>query len=99
MREPGSTLELRLAGSGVARYDLERNRLLRLDSFCVPVTDWKDERLSIRLSKRPGTSTAEVVVGVEATVGDAGGGSGNGALELRRELFEKEPGLSRPAAA
>jgi hypothetical protein len=41
---------------------------------------------------------ADEVVGVEATVAE-GGGLGNGALERGRELFEKEPGLNRPAVA
>jgi len=55
--------------------------------------------LSTHRSRPPGTSAADDVVGVEATVEDGAGGSGKGALDRRRALFEKAAGLNRPAVA
>jgi hypothetical protein len=76
--------------------------LFRFDSVCRPGAEWRDVPLSTRRSMPPGASTADPVVGVEAAVGDGTGGlgnGGNGALNFRRERFEKDPGLNRPAVA
>jgi hypothetical protein len=85
------------AGSA-PRDDRERNKLLLLDSLCEPGTERREVTLSTRRPRLPDTSRADEVVGVEATEAE-GGGLGNGALERGRELFEKEPGLNRPAVA
>jgi hypothetical protein len=78
---------------------MERNKLLRFDSFGGTGGEWSGAVVSTCQPKPPGTSPADDVVGVEATVGDGAGGLGNGALERRRELLEKAPGLSRPDVA
>lgn len=74
MRELGPTLEFRLTGLAAARDDMERNRPLRLGSFCMLAADWNDERLLTRVSRPLAVSIPETEVAVEAAVGDAGGG-------------------------
>jgi hypothetical protein len=98
IRVLGPRLGLRLRSAG-PRVDLERNKLLRFDSFCKPGTDWKDVSLLMRLSRPADASTAEDVVGVEAAVVDADGGLGNGTLERREPLFEKDAWRNRLVVA
>jgi hypothetical protein len=61
--------------SATARDDLERNRLLRLDSRGRLGEEWREAPLSARRTKAPEPSTADEVVGVETTgrEGAAGG--------------------------
>jgi len=106
-REKGPRLLCLRSWSGLPCEDLERKRLLLLDS--LRWTDTAEALLSMWGCCSCGccsgaawawaaVSKVEAVVGVEA--GDGGGGRKlMRAFECRFELFEKPPGLNRPAVA
>jgi hypothetical protein len=96
-RESRPMLLFRLPGCfEVACDDFERNRLLRLDSICF--TDKMDALLSTGCSRSPGSSAADNVVGEEAVVWEEEWAVVIKAFERRLVVFEKPPGLNRPAA-
>lgn len=104
-RETEPVLRWRRFESGVPWDDRDRNRLLLLDSFCSIET--AEALLSMGRWPRLGWASEEdAVVGVVSVVVDgvdAGDGGGDRklmrTLERRLVLFDKPPGLNRPAVA
>ena len=104
-RETGPVLRWRRLASGVPWEDRDRNRLLLLVSFCS--TETAEALFSIWCWPRPSCASKEdAVVGVVLVVVDGvDAGDGGGGRKLIRTLerclvlFEKAPGLDRPAVA